>query len=158
LASARIIQFAPYFLARKQEQKAKRLLARLIRPSPLGDCDDIRAWVATQLEWSAAVSSSHEAPAPISTPLRRKRVRGKPIGAWHDEETVGEGGEKISGRNRRNDSAALPHVQTKKPCGAALHRASGIEPAPRRAIRIERGEFAKHNDAVLFSNSATRLQ
>jgi hypothetical protein len=45
LVSARIIQFAPY-LARKQEQKVERLLARLIE-------GDIRAWVAAMIEWSA---------------------------------------------------------------------------------------------------------
>jgi hypothetical protein len=43
LASARIIQFAPHFLARKQEQKVERLLARSVRFSPLSDCTDIPA-------------------------------------------------------------------------------------------------------------------
>jgi hypothetical protein len=64
LASARIIQFAPY-LAQKQEQKVERLLARQIRYSPLSDCSDIPARVAALIEWSAALGSSHEAPRPF---------------------------------------------------------------------------------------------
>jgi hypothetical protein len=63
--SARIIQFAPYFLARKQEQKVERLLARPVRVSPLSDCSDIPARVATLIQWSAALGSSHEAPRPF---------------------------------------------------------------------------------------------
>jgi hypothetical protein len=51
LANAQIIQFAPY-LARKQEQEVKRLLARLIHHSPILE-GDIRAWVAAMIEWSA---------------------------------------------------------------------------------------------------------
>ena len=50
LASAQIIQFAPY-LARKQEQE--RFLARLIHHSPPIVEGDIRAWVAGMIEWSA---------------------------------------------------------------------------------------------------------
>jgi hypothetical protein len=49
LASAQIIQFAPY-LAWKQEQE--RLLARLIHHSPIVE-GDIRACVAAMIEWSA---------------------------------------------------------------------------------------------------------
>jgi hypothetical protein len=51
LASAKIIQFAPY-LARKREQEVQRLLARRIRHSPIVE-GDIRAWVAAMIEWSA---------------------------------------------------------------------------------------------------------
>ena len=52
LATAQIIQFAPYF-ARKQEQR--RFLARLNRHSPVAE-GDIRAWVAAIVEWSARYS------------------------------------------------------------------------------------------------------
>jgi hypothetical protein len=67
LASDRIIQFAPYFLARKQEQKVERLLARPVRFSPLSNCTDIPARVATLIQWSAALGSSHEPRARINT-------------------------------------------------------------------------------------------
>jgi hypothetical protein len=51
LASAQIIQFAPY-LARNREQEVQRLLARRIHYSPIVE-GDIRAWVAAMIEWSA---------------------------------------------------------------------------------------------------------
>jgi len=52
LASAQIIQFAPY-LARKREQEVQPLLlVRPIRHSPIVE-GDIRAWVAAMIEWSA---------------------------------------------------------------------------------------------------------
>jgi hypothetical protein len=51
LASAQIIQFVPY-LARNREQEVQRLLVRRMRHSPLVE-GDIRAWVATMIEWSA---------------------------------------------------------------------------------------------------------
>jgi hypothetical protein len=50
LASAQIIQFAPY-LARKQEQQ--RFLVRLNRQSPSIVEGDICAWVAAMIERSA---------------------------------------------------------------------------------------------------------
>ena len=50
LASAQIIQFAPY-LGRKQEQEEERLLARLIHHSRIIE-RDVRAWAA-MIEWSA---------------------------------------------------------------------------------------------------------
>ena len=51
LASAQIIEFAPY-LAQKREQEVDRLLARRFRHSPMVE-GDIRAWVAAMIEWNA---------------------------------------------------------------------------------------------------------
>jgi hypothetical protein len=51
LANAQIIEFAPY-LVRKQEQERERLLARLLRHLPIVE-GDIRARVASMIEWSA---------------------------------------------------------------------------------------------------------
>ena len=51
MASAQIVQFAPY-LAQQREQEVERLLARLIHHSPIVE-GDIRAWVAVMIEWGA---------------------------------------------------------------------------------------------------------
>src|SRR5262249_45033985 len=51
LASAQIIQFAPY-LARKREQEVERLLARLTHHSRIVE-GDIRAWVSAMIEQGA---------------------------------------------------------------------------------------------------------
>ncbi len=51
MASAQIVQFAPY-LAQQREQEVGRLLARLIHHSPIVE-GDIRAWVAVMIEWGA---------------------------------------------------------------------------------------------------------
>jgi len=53
LANAQIIEFAPY-LVRKQEQERERerLLARLLHHLPIVE-GDIRARVASMIEWSA---------------------------------------------------------------------------------------------------------
>ena len=53
MANAQIIEFAPY-LVRKQEQERERerLLARLLHHLPIVE-GDIRARVASMIEWSA---------------------------------------------------------------------------------------------------------